>query len=185
MILKDLYEKYFLINLKDYPNIGINLEINVFVLAFTVGIVIASLLINYHRNYTYVAIKRFLRYGALDENNAKTLKELGINTASVRLALSHSGQLSKMIRRVGEPLYTYEEYVKNMRSRNKGEKKINFITAKFYLDEEHLDRARHIAEAEAPSLIKSILFAVMLFAIGICLFFLMPDILTGINNMLA
>ena len=185
MILKDIYEKYFLLNLKDYPNIGINLEINALVLAFTVGVVIASLLINYHRGYTYLAAKRLLRHGALDEKNAKTLGELGINTASVRFALSRRGHLSKMVRRVGEPHYTYEEYVAKMKSRDKKDEKIDFSTAVFYLDEAHLDRARHISEAESPSLIKSILFACLILSIGICLFLLMPEILTGINSLLG
>ena len=182
MIFKDIYEKYFLINLKDYPNIGINLEINVLVLAFTLGVVFASFMINYHRGYTYFTVKRLLRHGALDEKGAKTLDELGINSLSVRFALSRSGQLSKLVRRVGETHYTYEEYVAK---KNTKEGKIDFSTARFFLDETQLDRARHISEAEPPSLAKAILFAVMILAIGICLFLLMPEILTAINNFLA
>ena len=185
MILKDIYEKYFLLNLKDYPNIGINLEINKLVIAFTIGIVVASLLINFHRSYTYLTVKRLLRHGALDQANAKTLDELGINVPSVRFALSRSGQLTKMVRRVGEPHYTYEEYVKELKKRNKKEEKIDFSSSLFYVDEGQLDRVRHISEAGSPSLFRSILFAFLLFVIGICIFLLMPEILTLVNNLLT
>ena len=185
LLLKEIYEKYFLLNLNDYPNIGINLEINKLVLALTLGAIIASLLINYHRSYTYLSVKRMLRLGALNEKSAKTLDELGINKASVRLALSRSGQLTKMIRRVGEPAYSYEEYVKKMKSKAGTDEKINFDTAQFYLDESQLDRARRIGEAGNPSLLRSILFALLLFTIGVCLFLLMPEILTFINGLLA
>lgn len=184
MLIKEIYEKYFLINLNDYPNIGINLEINKLVIALTLGLVVASLLINYHRSYTYLAAKRLLRYGATDEKSAKTLKELGINIPSVRFALSRSGQLTKMIRRVGEPHYSYEEYIKAAKSRKK-EEKIDFDKALFYLDESHTDRARHISEGGTPSLLRSILFAFLILAIGGCLFLLMPEILTWINSLLA
>ncbi len=185
MLIKEIYEKYFLLNLKDYPNIGINLEINKLVLAFTLGVVIASFLINYHRSYTYLAVKRLLRHGALDEKNAKTLGEIGINTASVRFALSRSGQLTKMIRRVGEPHYSYEEYVAKMKSRSKREEKIDFDTARFFLDETQLDRAHHISEVGSPSFLRSILFAVLILTMGVCIFLLMPEILMWINNLLA
>lgn len=185
MTLKFIYEKYFLLNLKDYPNIGINLEINKLVLAFTIGVVIASLLVNYHRAYIHLTIKSLLRHNAFDQKSAKNLGELGINVSSVRFALSRSGQLSKMVRRVGEVHYTYEEYVEKQKLRDKKEEKIDFATALFYLDEYHLDRARHISETGTPSLIKAILFALLILAIGGCLFLLMPEILTGINSLLA
>ena len=184
MLIKEIYEKYFLINLNDYPNIGINLEINKLVIALTLGLVIASLLINYHRSYTYLAAKRFLRYGATDEKSAKTLKELGINTLSVRCALSRAGQLTKMIRRVGEPHYSYEEYINEAKTRKK-EEKIDFNKALFYLDSSGIDRARHISEGGAPSLLRSILFALLILTIGVCIFLLMPEMLTWINNILA
>ena len=185
MFLKEIYEKYFLLNLKDYPNIGINLEINKLVLALTLGVIIASLMINYHRSYIHLTAKRMLRYGALDEKSAKTLSGLGINLSSVRRALSRTGQLTKMVRRVGEPHYSYEEYIKKTKSRDKAEEKIDFDTALFYLDETQLDRARHISESGTPSLVRSILFAVLLLTIGVCVFLLMPEILTWINSLLA
>ena len=62
---------------------------------------------------------------------------------------------------------------------------IDFDKALFYLDESHTDRARHISEGGTPSLLRSILFAFLILAIGGCLFLLMPEILTWINNLLA
>ena len=65
------------------------------------------------------------------------------------------------------------------------EEKIDFDTALFYLDEAKLDRARHISEMEAPSIVRAMLFAVLILTIGVCIFLLMPEILSWINSIIA
>lgn len=185
MSIKELYEKYLLLNLKDFPNIGIDLEINKILLALTLGLIVAALLINYHRSYMHLTVKKLLRHSAIDEKSAKTLSELGISSGAVRLALSRTGQLTKIVRRVGEPTYTYEEYVAKTKTRGYKEGKINFDEAQFYIDENHLDRARQINEAGDTSIFKSILFCLLILTVSGCIFLLMPEILTGVNNLLT
>ena len=61
----NIFKKYFFLNLKDYPNIGVDIYINQVILIFTVGIIIASFLINYNRTGINLIVKRMLRKKAL------------------------------------------------------------------------------------------------------------------------
>lgn len=181
----DLIAKYLHINLKDYANIGIDLEINKLLLAFTVGVIIASLAINFNQTGINVTVKKLLRKHATDEASALTLNQLGINTMRIRLLLSSSGQLKRLVARVGEPTYTYEEFVKLNKEKKYKEEKIDFTAARFYLREESIGRSRHIVEVGHTSMLNTVLFSVLVFAIFVCLSLLMPEILTFINNMIV
>ena len=50
MTVTEFYQRYIRLNLADYENIGIDLQINALILAFTAGIIIASLLLGFYRN---------------------------------------------------------------------------------------------------------------------------------------
>lgn len=174
----DFYEKYFLLNLKDYPSLGIDLEINKILLYILVGSILALAFLGYRKAGVSAAVKAILRRGATDEESAKTLDELKVNTFAVRSILRTSGgRISKLILRVGARKYTYEEYVKLTKKRTFKEEKIDFATAKFYIPKEKSDEAKKIYERSDSPLFHTLLASVLLVALFVCLVFAMPEIL--------
>lgn len=111
--------KYFFAYAGTYNNFSIGessaLSIAIIIIGISLGI-IAALIIGYCVNKTSGGIVRTLvRNGALSEDKAKTLDELGIvNSASVRRALSGRSFLRKYVHYVGEPLYYKDAYFKNI-----------------------------------------------------------------------
>ena len=184
MTLYEFYNKYLSINLNDYSNIGIDLEISKILFCFLVGLIIATVIINYRRACMILIIKKLLRHEIVSEENAKTLSELDINSFGARLSLSSDKRLMSMVKRAGEKQYTYEEYSELIKSKNFKEEKIDFDEAKFYLNEDALDDAKKIVDVPAPSIINTILFYVLLVAIYICIILLIPEVLNLINNII-
>ena len=180
-----ILKKYFSINLKDYQNIGIDLEINKLLLVFTVGVIIAALAINFNQTGINLVVKKLLRRNALSIDSAITVGEMCIDGWRTRFLLSTSGRLKKLVGRVGEREYTYEEFVRLNKEKKYKEEKIDFATARFYLREEGIGRSRHIVEVGHTSMLNTILFSILIFAIYVCVSLIMPEILTVVNNMLA
>ncbi len=185
MALIDFYNKYFLINLNEYPNIGIDLEINKILFCFLVGMVVTTIIFNYRTEGNSRLIKKLLRYESTCEENAKTLGELGLDNFNSRLTLSGNSRINKIISRVGAKKMTYEEYTAAVKSKEYKEEKINFETAKFYINEDGLESAKRISETNNTSLINTVLMCVLMVTIYVFIMFLMPSILTLINNILG
>ena len=177
----DFYQKYFLINLNDYSNIGIDLEINKLLFIVTLAIILATLAISLIRSTMHIALKRMVRKEALSEDSAMTLDELGINSLALRLALSNDGILTKIIGRAGEKQYTYEEYIEYSKKKHKKEK-TDFKSAKFYIRESAMDRAQSILDSNDTPILHTALFCVLIFAIFVVLTLMMPDILEFVNK---
>ena len=99
--------------------------------------------------------------------------------------LTQSGELTSIVKRVGAPTYSYDEYVKLSKTRGFKEEKIDFSTTRFFICDSGRDRARGLYEREAPSLARPIMLCVMLFVFLACLSFLVPELLTWLNQSLA
>ena len=179
----EFYQKYFLINLNDYSNIGINLEINKLLFIILLAIIAATLSISLIRSTMHVALKRMVRKEALSEESALTLDELGINSFAVRMALSDDGMLRKMVSRVGEKQYTYEEYIKYSKKKHKKEK-TDYKSAKFYIKESSMERVQSILDSNDTPILHTVLFCVLIFALFVVLMLFMPDILGFVNKAL-
>lgn len=179
------YKKYFLINLKDYPNLNIDLEITVFLFYFLIGVLASTIIVNYRRQKMQSLLRQLARHEAIDEHRAKTLGEIKHDTKVIRYLLSREGQLTKMVSRVGEKKYTYEEYIALTKAKGYKEEKINFDEARFYISPEGNDRAKKMIESGNYSLLNTILFCVLSVAIYICIALLMPSILSFINDLLG
>ena len=180
----DFYQKYLLINLKDYDNIGIDLEITKVLLAFVIALLFTVVAINLIRASMHALIKKLIRREAFSEDSALTLSELELDKFRIRMLLKSSGQLSKIVSRAGEKKYTYEEYV--ALSKEKGFKDtIDFKEARFYISEDGRDRATHIYEENEVSVLQTVLLCVLIVAVFVCIMLLMPSILTLINNLLG
>lgn len=180
----DFFKKYIEINLNDYKNIGIDLEINKLLLLITLGIMIASVLVNYNRHLVSLLVKKLTRYKATSEAGAKTLKDLGLDSnRGVRRLVESNGRVGKLIAVIGEEKLTYEEYVARQKAKKSTRAGCERYKLPLYIADE--DSCARIAQAPAPTLVSTLLFAVMIAAIYVCIALLMPEILTLINNMLA
>ncbi len=184
MTLYEFYNKYLSINLNDYSNIGIDLEISKILFCFLVGLIIVTVIINYRRASMILIIKKLLRHEVLSEDKAKTLSELDADNFGTRLSLRSDKRLLQVVKRAGEKQYTYEEYSALIKSKDFKEEKINFDEAKFYLNESTLDDAKKIVDVPAPSVVNTILFCVLLVAIYICIILIIPELLNLINNLI-
>ena len=176
-----LRELVFL-NAKDYLSTASDIPINIIILAVGFALCISSLFISHHKIYTLRIIKAILRKGATTEENAKTLAELRLSDSiAIKRALSRNGQLTKIVKRAGYREPTYEEYMALVKEKKK-EEKIDFLSARFFIPEENLDRAKHIREKENPTLLRTVLVCLFIIAITVCFMMLMPSILTLISN---
>ena len=184
MILINFYKDFFSLNLKDYPNIAIDLEINKLLFCLFLGVMVAAIFMNYKRHCTITLIKRLLRYDAISIDKAKSISDLGIKSSHVKTALK-SSRITKIISSDQRKEYTYEEYSKMIKQKGFKEEKIDVKSEKLYIKENMLDEAKSIIEGNHPTFFSTLLFCVLIFAISICTIFLMPGILNFINNLLA
>lgn len=177
------YEEYFSVNLKDYPNIGIDLEISKLLFYFCIGVMIAAIVLNYKRACTVSLIKKLLRYNSTDEESAKTLAELNIKDIEAKVALS-TGRIERMIGISDKKEYTFEEYSALIKKKGFKDEKIDFNNAKLYIKKESLEEAKKIAEQKSPTVLNTILFCLFLISIYVCIALVVPEILNLINMIL-
>ena len=182
MELIRLFNEFLSINLKDYPNIDIDLEIGKILFCFTIALIIATVVINYIRIQTNSLIKKLIRYEAIEEDKAKTLEELGIKLFNAKIAFFAKGKTDKIIFYQGQKEYTYEEYSELIKSKDFKEEKIDFKNAKFYIKPDQLDRAKKIIDQPTTSVVSLILLCVLIFVIFICILLLLPGLLNFLNN---
>ena len=185
--MSSIINDFFLINLNRYSNIDIDFQINVFLFILALAICAASVVITLYRSSLQKIIKQLTRLSATGEKTARTLPELGLEKSLIlKMALSREGRLTRIIGRVGEKLYTYEEYVEL--SKQKGgikREKIDFNTAKFYIRPEKADAAKNIIENYGTSMLRTVLYCVFVMAFYVCIALLMPEILSLINSFLG
>lgn len=185
--MRDFVDRYFNINLKDYSNIGVDLNISLTLLFFFLGLCVAALIINHHRSYMAAMIKQLSRHGAYAEDSAKTLNELGLaSSRSIKLALSREGQLTRIVKRVGQTRLTYEEYLslKKAKKLPKSEKP-DFAEARFYICEQERERAKSFYENNNSSVFKAVLLCLLIMSVYFCLMLVMPGVLRFVNNLLG
>ena len=181
----DDVKEYLSVNLNEYENIGINFEINKFLLLCAAALCVAAFYVSYKHSIIVNTIKQLIRHNATDEESAKTLSELGLaDSGGIRKAIFSSTRLRKMITVIGEVRPTYEEYV----AAQKEKKKIataDPLAVRIYIPAEAMDRAKHVYNTYNTSLVRTLLACVMFIAFAVCLIFIMPELLVFINGALA
>lgn len=184
-MLEDM--KYYLsLNLKDYENIGINFEINKFLLFLGIALCVATFVISRKRALLSDTVKQLFRHGATSEEGAKTLSELGLSgSSSIKRALSTDSQLRKMVSFVGEKKLSYEEYIALSKEKQKTADIPDFKTARFYIPEASLDRAKRVYNGYSASLLNTVLICIFLISVTACLIMLSPSIVEFVNSALA
>lgn len=182
----EFYNEIFNINLIDYENIGINFPINKVLFAITAVLCVACVLIELQRKCTRDLVRQLIRHEASSEDTAKTLEELGLKAGFFikRLLNSDSSFLSRLVKRVGKVQYTYEEYVALQKQKKLPKEKIDFHSARFYLDSSEELRKKYIIDNYNPSVLRTVMLCVMMLAIYICVALALPEILSLINKAL-
>ena len=185
--MKKFIDKYLLLSAGDYVDGWGDFNINLFLLAITAGFCIAAFIISYRKRHTAIMLRQLFRHNATSEEAAKTLTELRLNgnKGLMRALRSDSGDLKKMVKRVGEKVYTYEEFVALQKKKLPTEEDIDFSSARFYLNEETTSRAKRIYETETPSYIRTTLLCVFMVAVFFIICFSMPEILSAINSIIS
>jgi len=175
---------FFLLNLSQFENFGIDFPIGAIITSFLLALCIAVFIVNYHKRYTTTLLKQLIRHEAYDEARAKTLSELRINASlGIRLALSRKGQLTYMVKRVGEKNQTYEEYIETSKKKGYKDEKINFDEARFHLDSERIDRAKRLVGSTNTEWWRPALMAIFIIAIWVIVALFLPNLLEALNNM--
>ena len=153
---------------------GVDFQINIFLLAFALGMAAAAILVTvYKRNQSNI-IRQLTRHCADSEETAKTLAEMRIDPGFiVKSSLSKRGQLSAIVAMVGG--FPFEK-----KAEGKREEKIDFSTARFYIKSP--DRAARINEEKIPSYLNAALVATLIIVIAVVVTLFMPYILSFITG---
>ena len=183
--MRTYIESYFSVNLKDYPNINIDLPINAVIFAVTLGVCIAVIALHVQSSAYNLLIKQLLRHSALGESEAKSLSDLGLSESrAVRRALLSVGRLRGVVVQRGAKEYSYEEYVKLQRERALPKSDIDFDTAEFYIPKDRRDEAERIREKTTSTLTRTVFTCLFILAVFVCISLFMPELLDFINTAL-
>lgn len=185
MSFVEYLDRFINLNLNEYPNIGINLEINKLMLCLFIGLVLSTVLVSYFRMGMVDLVRSLLRREARCEESAKTLGELRLSSLAVKYAVTKNSRIQKIVKRVGAPEYSYEEYRELIKRKGFKEERIDLESARFYIPEGASDEANRIYEKNEISLINTLLFCVLLLIIFVCVALVMPEILTLVDATLA
>lgn len=169
MSLHDIWNRYISINLNDYTNIGIDLEISKIILIIASLIVTVTVILNFRKACINNLVDSLLNNKATDEFKAKTLSELNVNNFGTKMILS-----DKSLRSV----------VGVKRESQEDEEKINLKKNKFYILRDGMTKANHIASRTTPTFAKTLLFCILIFMICVCIILIIPELLTSINSIL-
>ena len=190
--MKEFYTRFFLINTNEYPNLGADLWINK--VLFVLMPIVVLIFISYQlvRNNTFLIVKRLSKRNATSTDNAKTLKDLGLADRKIlKWMLSGDGRITRIVKRKGAHVYTYEEYVEAQKRKKKatdgtadnhlGKEKIDFETAEFYLNSEENDRIMKICEKYEVRTRNTVIMSIAIAVGFIIVMLLMHEILTGLD----
>lgn len=180
-----MIQDFFLLDLSDYFDIAGSFKINVFLFVLALAICAAAVVITLYRSALQSIVKQLTRLEAKSEDSARTLSELGLDKSiPLKMALSREGRLTRLIGRVGEKIYTYEEYKDLSKKKGFRHEKVDFSKAEFYIRENKGDEAKNIIENYGTSMFRTALYCVLVIALYFCLMFFMPEILILIGGAL-
>lgn len=179
-----LYD-FFVLDVNEYANIDGSFKINIFLFFLAVGICAAAVIITLYRSSLQRIVKQLTRLEAVDEERARTLGDLGLDRSIIiKMALSRDGgRLTRLIGRVGQKKYTYDEYKALTKQKGYRHDKIDFSSAEFYIREGKEEEAKNIVENYGASMYRTALYCVLVMALYVCLMFFMPEIIMFISGL--
>ena len=181
----EVLKRYFEINLNDYDNIGVSLEINKAVAIASIAFMVAVIFFCLHRGAIRLVIMQLTRHGATSPEEAKTLKELGLDKRRfVKRILSGDNILTKTVARVGKKQYDYDEYLALSKKEKREIDKIDFEKEAFYIREEKRDLVSNIIDKYVTSVPRTITLCVFIALVTMAVIICMPNILSILDNIL-
>ena len=177
---------FFFLNLNQYENFAINFPIGMLLIAMTAVLCASTFIINYQKYYTLVILKQLTRHKATDEKSAKTLAELRLEKSfGLKYSLERSNSLKSMVKRVGEKTPTYEEFIENSKKKGYKEEKIDFESARFYIDKKAQGKIQRIMESPTPDWWRPVLMSLFFISLAVIVGVFLPELLDWINNYVA
>ncbi len=177
-----VFLRYVFLNFNDYKNLNFNFPIGIILLLSAIALPFAIFFANHRRSVITTCAKQLIRHDALGEENAKSLKALRLSKIkSLKKMLLSGGKLSSMVKIAGYQKPSYEEYIKEIKKKNKTKNSITEDT-RIYLSEEMIKEAEEIASAGESPIWKPLLISIVSVAIIAILFIFMPEILELTNS---
>ena len=175
------FDRYFNINLSDYPAFGFDFNVSLVLFALCLGLCIAIVIITAKKCASTAILRQLLRHEAVGEGASKTLSEIGLaeNRAAKR-ALSCDKMLRRYVKLVGEVKISYEDYMKMTKAEQKTFDKgreIDFSEARFFVPENEADRATTAVQSDSSSPLTAALLCLVMLAAFFALSMAMPSIL--------
>ena len=180
-----IFKEWFSVNLNDYDNIGVNLEINKVIFGAVIALIIGVIVLDLYRANIKLMVTQLTRHNAKNEDYAKTLSSIGLNNNKIiRWLLTKENFLTKIVGRKGEKKFEYEEY-KTLSNKERIEaEKFDIETAEFYIREDKSDLAAGVMEKYGASVQSTVMTCVLIAIVSICIIACMPEMLEMINNLL-
>ena len=162
-----LVKDYLFLNINTYFE-DFDFQINLFILAITLGSCIATIGVTAHKRYTVALLRGLIRHNAFDEESAVTLQKLHINPSFLmKSSLLRHSQLTDMVSFVS----TDKEITTS-----------NLHKIGLYVKADRSDRARRISEGLVPSYVSSVIVCAVLIIVSLALVILMPEILSLLSG---
>ena len=181
-----IFKDCFSVNLNEYDNFNVSLEINKVILIAFAALIIGIILFNFYRRNIKLAVSQLIRHGAKSEDKAKTLGEIGLgNVTPIKRMLLGENLLTRIVARVGERRYEYDEYKALTKEEKEKISTVDFATAKFYIREDKLALADNVAARYNSSVLNTVISCVFAAIVCVCLIACMPGILNLINNVIG
>ena len=181
----EVLKKCFATNLNEYNNIGIDFEINKFLVWVSAATMVGIIFLNLYRRNIKLLVSRLFMHKAKSEETAKTLSELGLaESRGIKRMLTGENLLTKIVGRVGESKYSYEEYKALPKKEKVKRTSIDFSSAGFYVRNEHFLLGESVCFKYSTSIVRTVVECVFVVMICTCLIACMPGILNVINNLL-
>jgi hypothetical protein len=202
-LLKDFYNDFICLNLKDYKNIGIDFEINKLILLFFGALIVGCIIVSINQMNLTLLIRKLMKIEAYSESSAKTLSQLGLaDNAGIRsLITKNDGRISKIIAVVGIKRQTYEEYIEAEQKRKEARRlppaerkavleslsaiEIDASNAKIYIPEDKREYASYVYSSGNGSVVKTALSCALILVVAITIVLLMPTLLSAVNGILG
>lgn len=172
------------LNFSQYDNFGFAFPIGFFITALLCAMCVAAFVLNYSCRCETALLKQLIRHGATDEDKAKTLQQLRLSGSRyIKHMLSRgSGRVCATVSRAGYTPPSYEDYVAASKKRGYKAEKIDFDTARFYLNGDNLKKAEGYVNTAHSELWRPIITAAVIICIFALLVAFLPDALALINS---
>ena len=188
--IKDFYLNYVSLNLSDYSDFGIDLQINKILFFVSIILCIASFVISSYERNLSLLLRKLCRSGSFSADNAKTLSELGIsdNKAIKSIITKRSGISKKLIVCIDtDAIYSpeTEEHSKD----GKKESLKNIVspidTSRFYINAEEKLAAENYYKTKNSSVLKTVIYCAIILVFYVVTALLMPSILSVLDSLVS